>query len=171
MNKKIILIFILLSTSKVFGAGDDWTGMKLYCPAFGGQTYSFNSSSEFKRMTFLKKKHQVHTQAGTYKPYKDGRHMLIEFSSDLIINTGIGMDYDEGKLYSGRPDDLYFDRQELGMKITMPSGNLSSLLFKCEIIEEGNLKKIMEKLMNKQKKYFVIDPQKEIKNNKKKNKL
>jgi hypothetical protein len=172
MNKKIILIFILLSTTKVFGAGDDWTGMKLTCPAGGGQTYSFNSSSEFKRITFLEKKHRVHMHSGTYKPYKDGRHMLIEFNSKLIIYKGIGMDYDdEGKIWSVSTGDLYFDRQTLRMKVSTPEGGPSTPVFKCEVIEEGNLKNITQQFINKQKKYFVIDPQKEIENNKKKNKL
>ena len=38
-------------------------------------------------------------------------------------------------------------------------------------IEEGNFENITQQFINKQKKHFVIDPQKEIENNKKKNKL
>ena len=110
--------------------------------------------------------------SGTYKPYKDGRHMLIEFNRQVMIYYGNGMDYDDGELYDQRPRDLYFDRQELGMKMTMSDGvTLSKVLLHCEVIEEGNFENITQQFINKQKKHFVIDPQKEIENNKKKNKL
>ena len=203
MKSKIILIFILLFTSKVFGAGDDWTGKRIYCDTFwsaelgyilayrlteelditnivpvtrdeagtlGGQIFTFTSSSKFRRSTVVENKHELHYHYGTYKPYKDGRHMAFEYDNTLKILKGTDYEYDEGTMYSDKPESAYFDRQELGIKYGS-GGSMTGILFKCQLLSEENASSVWDQLMSQQKKKFVEDPQKARENNKKKNKL